>query len=868
MMLVLNKRTLNTFSVEIINDEGEPVHQSLLNRFKDKDIRWLCKVWGESVTTVTQKANEICESELDSDYEPQVIDFNPDADLIKSIVSGTEVIHEQQVTADPITIRVRALDQLSSHSVNFTDSDTGTALQRAFQETWTHANDPSNEFLIEWSDVSKLSCLDIDYHSLDMDSRPTAEELDSVISAVEPQPFCWHPSHGKGAKLYYVNQPGYTAKELASVAGISYLEKDATATFEIVKSSRHPCYNRKRDNICGITFDKIKFIHGNSNLSNIKAKLTSEVEPDTIAAWLYERGYSIGSTLPHTHCPIDPTEDIKDNVYVGDKGLFCHRCFAKGYGSTAGFTSYANLIGCSDNRLTTMVRNFCHLEHARVVLENIYPNIAIKVLEDVYRVMLKVLHSVDDPRIQLAMRSGTGYIRTLGQWVSISGDSTLSHGVKDYVHSLPATMYVKKTGKDAGNLAPDVARLTAFQNDGNLEDYGYPDISFIRGCKIYGHFNAYPQSEVVKVISRREFSSVKPKYITPSLRMPIEEAWQLLDSEFPGINRNYVKLLICSKGASEGRLAQCPFLLISGPSSAGKSTTAHIAAGICGDKADEPIWNPNTERFRQSLMDSAKHSGFVCVNEVFKYADNAKLNYIQAIDPMLSLTEDSRSHVLYIGSVPFGRLPVFVLTDINIPPEVVQDKQISRRFQFYRLESEANWTDSLVNRQIRPHQFRLISHEHTAAADSILSDVIDTYFQVPQPLSHIAEQLQICTLQNYAEDVDRTKDLLQDFYNAVIAGPYTSGTHARRYKPEQGWKVIDRMCNSPLLDLWNEVCDGQEPDKWNRSRKIDSQDWSKLLGLPFPIMVEYRSLKCSAVYIRFRSSGSPNSITWMNGVAV
>lgn len=135
--------------------------------------------------------------------------------------------------------------------------------------------------------------------------------------------------------------------------------------------------------------------------------------------------------------------------------------------------------------------------------------------------------------------------------------------------------------------------------------------------------------------------------------------------------------MIAAKGASEGRLAQCPFLIITGVSSAGKSTTVHTAAEVCGDKADEPIFYPDVQRFRGSLMDAAKTRGFVCVNEVFKMSDRAKLAPTQALDPTLSLTEDSRSHVLYVGSVPFRRLPVFVLTDINCSAEIMQDFQLA-----------------------------------------------------------------------------------------------------------------------------------------------------------------------------------------------
>lgn len=858
MQLVFTRRTTNTASIEVIDDEGQPQHQCLLNRFKDKDIRWLAKLWGESVPIATCKLNEVCETESEEPFD--VIEFTPADGVIEAIVSGTVVETPETVVVEPITLRVRELSQLQSHSATFSDTDVAACLRTTFEDTWNHCDDTSLEFLIEWNDTGRLCCLDVDYHSIDLEHRPKVYELAELVSQVRPLPFCWHVSHGRGAKLYYISSPGYTAKELASIAGISYLSLDASATFDLIKSTRHPCYARKRDGAVPPIEDTtgIVYLYGNSDLTCVKRLLISELEPDVINEWLEERGYVMGSTLLHSECPIDPTPDHKANVYIGDKGFFCHRCYARGLRN--GFVSYGELIGSIDNRIALMVKNFCHLEHARVVLSNIYPNVPIKILEDIYRVMLKITHPQDDPRINIAMKSGTGYIRISGMFVSADGSSALANGLPAFVNSLPATKFVSH--EDEGALIPDISRTTAFLNDGDLSEYGYPDITFLRGCRIFGQFNRV--DELVKVVTRKEFHTCLPKYVDISTRMPEKESWEILESEFPGINRNYVKLLIATKGASEGRLCQCPFLLVNGPSGAGKSTTVHIAAGICGDKADEPIWNQNSERFRQALMDGVRNSGFICVNEVFKYADKAKVSYTQALDPMLSLTEDSRSHVLYVGSVPFGRLPVFVLTDINIPPEIIADRQLARRFNFFRLDNENFWTDTLVHRRIRPHQFRLISPLHNAAADAILSNVIDTYFLEPTSLAHIVADLS--GPDEYTEDVARSKSTLLEFYQAVCAAPPLSGQHTKRYPANGGWKLIDRMCEGQLLSLWGELADGVEPDKWPRSRQIDSVDWSKIVGVRKPIVCEYRSFRGNTIYIRFRSSDSAKQPSWINGL--
>jgi hypothetical protein len=860
VILVFNKRSEYNVALEIADDEGNTQFQILVNRFKIKDAQFLAKLWGTEVPKVVDVLNRVCDGE-----EVEPVEFSPDPALIESMLGDTvETAPTETVSTDSFSVFVREQSQPRKHASAYTDVEPGEALRRAFTETPLELTEP----LIEWHDRNVLCCMDVDYHTIPDAERLSPEQCERLVAAIRPQPFAWHPSHAGGCKLYYLAKPGFTATELASVAGIHWLQLDRRATFDLIKSTRHPSFVRLRDNkpaVC--TPDNITYTYGSSDLVPVRRLLTATLDFEEVSEFLAERGWTLGQMLPHSNCQIDPTGDTpsdKENVYVGEQGLFCHRCSARGYQN--GFTSYVSMIGGHDSKLTTMVRNFCHFEHAGIILSNLYPAISQKILQEVYRVMLKIVHQPDDPRIPLAMNAGKGWIRSRGTWVSVDGETVLADAQNVFVNSLPATRYPASDGDGECKLVSDVPKTVAFMNAGNLEHLGYPDIDFIRGCKIYGQFLPYRQDENIKVIIRREFRNTVPTYVAPSARMPIEEAWQLLESEFKGIERNYVKLLICAKGASEGRLAQCPFLLVNGPSGAGKSTTVHIAAGICGDKAEEPIWVKHIDRFRQSLMDSARDSGFICINEIFKYAEASHTSYTQALDPMLSLTEDSRSHVLYVGSVPFGRLPVFVVTDVNTPPEVQADIQLARRFTFFELSNRNYWEDNIVAKGIRPHEFRKISYEHNAAADSILSDIIDTFFKEPTPLAHMARQLQSGVLSDYTEDVDRKSDRLLQFYNEAIKAPLLTGSHAQRYTPAMGWKLISRAELSPLIELWGDICDGEEPERWVRSRAVAAADWQKVIGTKFPVLCEIRPYRTNIVYVRFRSKDSTRTPKWINGV--
>lgn len=861
-VLAFSRQSKNTVSIEVINDEGEPQAQVLINRFKQKDVEWLLKLWPVSQTQALAKLNHICIDYDTSNHESEVEEVDLTQDIIDSITAPEPVVEK----AAPFVCHVHNINQLKQHGRAYSNESVEHAFRDALTQTLL---EPTNtEPLIAWTDIEKLCCLDVDYH--DCDIKPTYEELNEILSRVRPQPLAFHMSHGNGAKLYYLSSPAYSANELAAIAGISWLANDPRATFDLIKATRHPCYGRSNDNAeppCK-SIDEIAFLYGQSDVSAIRKVLLADVEYSDVEDWLTTKGWVFGQVLPHSSCPIQPTDDSKENVLIGEKGIFCHRCKAKGYGgSTPGFISYAQLVGTVDNRITTMVKNFCHLEHARVILSNVFKSVPLNTLTDIYRVMLKIVHGSEDPRIPMAMTAGKGFVRTRGIWVTADGGEVLDTGTDKFVRSLPGTKFVSKNEKTSGQLFTDVNKEVAYLNKGDITDSGYPDISFLRGCRIYGQFLPYRDSENIKVIIRPEFRNCVPQYLPAHKRMPSTDAWGFLEQEFRGIDRGYVKLLIAAKGASEGRLAQCPFMMVTGVSGAGKSTTVHIAAGICGDKADEPIFHPYPDRFRQGLMDAARNSGFVCVNEIFKGASDAKMEPVSALNPMLSLTEDSRSHVLYVGSVPFGRLPVFVLTDIKIPEQVEQDAQIARRFIFYRLPTSNNWQDNIVAKGIRPHEFRLLSYEHNSAADSILSEVIDEFFQEPIPLYQIAERLQGGQSDSSAiVERDRTQERMRQLYDLVCNAPAMTDKNPFGYTATQGWKLIDRSKSSELIDVWNDLCDGIEPKMWCQSRSIDSTDWTKILGTEHVVTCEAKAHKSMThVAIRFRSNDSARKPWWVNG---
>lgn len=853
-MLISVKRDKNSsyrVIVELIDNTGGIMAiPRQVSRFDADDVKWMQSLGSDDLSTFTQvnaELLEICSGEEgERGYEVE-------EDRVPKYLTESNT----EETAPYFTCILRDLEQPKHSAIEIVDKSPELAFKCAL-EYETELREP----VIEWTDTKAFICLDIDYHELPFALRPTEAELVTVVRKLSPLPYCWHMSHGRGAKLYYASKPGFTAEELASVAALMWVTLDPRATFDIIRSTRHPLYRRTRDSLpapCK-TFDGIKFTHGCGDVSALKRLMSGELSDEDTTEFLQSRGWTIGQTLPHSECPINPSDETKQTVFIGDAGVYCHKCAAKGLGSSrAGFVGFNVLAGSGkfDGRLYRVVRNFVHLEHASVILSTLYPSLPPRLLHTTYRVLLKCIHGHDDPRIGMAMYSGKGFIRVRGQWVSSDGEHVLAKNLAMFVKSLPAVLTPRED-----ELGINVPAFTAFQNSNDLTEYGYEDISLIRGCKIYGQF--LPTPDVTKVIVRREFKDHTPQYAPLSKRMDSTDAWGLLEEAFPGIDKDYVRLLIASKGSSEGRLSQCPYLLIAGPSGSGKSTTVQIAAGICGDKSSEPIFVPNIERFRQSMMDSARESGFVLVNEIFKHAKQYRLTPTQALDPMLSMTEDSRSHVMYVGSVPFGRLPVFILTDISIPPEVEQDLQLSRRFTYYRLKDRNYWSDTFVQKRIRPHEFRLISADHNSAADAILSEVIDRWFRVPTALEDIAASLGMQTLQIHNEEIENTGDKLRLLYEEVCKAPPLFGADAQRYQGA-GWKRVDRITDSRIRALYEEFCDGLSAEQWGNSRLLQSEDWKRRLGLKLSILCEIKHYRGQIVYIRFRSTDSARRPEWVNG---
>lgn len=878
MQVILTRKSNKQAVLEIFEDDNEAKEPGLIferqiTRYNEKDQAFLISNCGLDQKEAVGILRRLFDTQPEGDEEivSELEASRLSVHFVRSLQLGATPSPQDSDGGFPsesshLNIYVRSINAPRSTAQQYCDPIASEALKQAFNFTRDGV-----EPVLEWNDTRSLCVLDVDYHDKPLEERPTVEAIEDIVRRVEPKPFCWHPSHAGGAKLYYVYSPGYSAEELASIAAFSWSNIDCSATFDFGKSSRHPGFPRevdKRPAPCPP--EKIKYLYGKADISPIKRMLSSELTFEEVQTVLEDKGWTIGQYLDHSQCPITPSDTGRNNVYIGEHGVYCHSCNARGIGPNPkrpGFLSYAHFVRRVDNRVSSMCRHFCHFEHASVVLSALYPQLPPKTLKGIYRVMMKIMHSPDDPRISLAMQRGEGYVRSNGAWTTTDGLSAISQNLVQFVRNLPAVMVPNEEG-----FGINVSRFTAMVNTGDLEEHGYPNIDFLRGAKVYGQFLPTRGTDIQKCVIHKSLRSSPPQYLPKTKRQPLREYAAIFEEEFPGLELDYLRLLIAAKGVSEGSLSQCPFLLINGPSGSGKSTAVHIAAGICGDKAEEPIFLPDIMRFRASLMDSARETSFIVINEIFKLAKDYRLNPIQALNSMLALTPDSRSHVLYVGSVPFGRLPAFVLTDIDTPGDVLSDVQIARRFVTYSLQRKNAWEDTFTQRGIRAHEFRLISHTHALTCDSILSDVIDEFFTTPMSLKTIAQSLGGERMGESSEVADIRLDTLRILYKLICEAPPVSGSDAVRYRPEYGWKVITKGDQTELARVWQELL--IDPENWGESRIASSTDWSELLGIELPERSDGKrrgiKLVCNAyqrnrVYVRFMNGDAKKVPNWVNG---
>lgn len=763
----------------------------------------------------------------------QVLPTEPVTVNLDALVPANQTQHITVV--DPITITVRGRIQSNEQGQSFNHTEP----QSLVRDLLTHKPVAVSEPLLTWSDPTRLAVLDIDYHH---GYVPPAAHLELWAMQTQPAPFAYHISHGGGVKMYYAQQDHLDANELAAAAAIHWRMHEPMGETEICTSSRHPLYPRGSQS-CG----PVRFLTQTTDIPAVAEWLKQDVADEQVDAWLSEAGFERGQRYTHDRCLIEPYATASDTpVFAGDLGIHCFVCAAKGrslgYGRKPGFVSYTQVFRGSDTTIRNLVRNFCHWEHARHILKA-HVKVSYEMMKLGYSALMKIWHG-NDERIPSVFQAGNNMLRFDGRWVSADGATTYSRNITAMIASLPATQFMTDKGAKS-----NLATVQEMNEPGDLSHRGYPSITPVRGCLLYGvhHINSsvpYPLA-----LPNPIYKNCPPTYYRPDNRPSAEEAYGFLSAVYPGIDLALVKVLVAMKGAIESGHADNPYIFITGPSGAGKSNTAKIVAALLGDHCAEPQIQPNIERFRQAVMSANEEGGFVALNEFLKFADMHGLSPINACNPILNLTEDSMSHKPYVGAVKLGRPPVLILTDTSTPASLGLDRQISRRLFYHHLgQGRTNWRETTSKMGIP--SWPALRQKFPKECDYIYSHLVDELFTDDIGLTELASRLGIYRLEaaDYT-DGDPDTDLVELYEAVCNAPPLTE--QQKHQKPGKGWVAIKQSDTHKLREAWETVADGNVPPMWFESRRCSEADWSKVLQCQPGVSFDYVR-KFGTLYVRFR----------------
>lgn len=678
---------------------------------------------------------------------------------------------------------------------------------------------------IEWDATSGVCALDADF-------EPDLTDARAFCMTVEPAPLAWWISRSGGLRLIYAAEQGWPADELAAAGSVALLRRFPLAKIELLHRTRRPPGSELNWRVPTTDVAAIKSMGGTTSLTD-----------EDVQAWLISRGFEPGQRYPHDRCPVNPDASRAAGnagpVLIFEDHVFCHICAADGicHGSkTPGYFPYAKLCGTVEQSLVRICASgFSHWGHARHVMGRILDNEQVARLA--YSAVLRSSHGPHDPRLKTAFTAGepTGLVRFDGYWATKTGQPVTLDRSSPILAALPAAQFL-----DGEEIKPSRERMEWLAQTIDIAALGYPPLMPVWGFQLTRH-QELPPNRIYTVLDRVKLpADRKPKYVPSGRRMPILDAWKLLETAYPLVNQRAVTLLLAAKGCSEARSGLPPMVFLTGPTGSGKTATVHLAAAIAGDKVSSVQFTPSTERLRAAILDAKSECSFAYFDEYLKLARSSKTGATEAMEVLLGFTPESRSHMLYVGSVPLGELPAFIWADTTLPAEILGHSQIGRRVHHVHMEESLAWEESLRASGVgRPDGIRQAgSAAMIAAANAILSYVVDEYFP-PGPLTDfavVAEQLGFKRLRD-SDHASEQIESIKKFFELTCAAPALVPPESQRW-PGLGYKLIDITRDGPLQDAWMLLCDAK--DQMN-SRALEETDLKRALALKYPARFDRRT---------------------------
>jgi hypothetical protein len=714
--------------------------------------------------------------------------------------------------------------------------------------------DPPTDPVIEWDDVGSCCALDVDFHG-ERSNPERAADLAKFALTLTPPPDHWWITRSDGLRCVYTPRQHFTAEDLAAVAALEIIRRFPEAAIELNKRTRFPPDGKPRGGVSGTqaSVDALRRLAGEYTSGDAE-----------FAEWLAARDMVPGQRYPHTACPANPGARAEHNaapVVVHEDHVYCYICAADGicHGSrTPGYFPAGRLCGEYEQGLFgLLVEHLTHWEHARLVVSRMFDGRPEALCRALYRAALRRRHG-DDPRVVRVFTAGINLVRHEGFWADVNGEPVgFRAAMPAQLAELPAAM----VADTEGNVGTSARAVEWLLHTGDISRYGYPPVVPVFGSQVSARIP--PEgSKIYTVVHAPDLRGDadrwrRPRYVARSARHP--DPWSVIERAYPGVRRDVIRLLIAAKGCTEAGAGLPPMLFFAGPTGAGKSASVKLAAAICGDRAVDVTYSTDTERVRAGLLTAKRAATFVLFDEFLKGAARAGRDPVSAMELLLNFTPDSVSHMLYVGPVPMGRLPVCCWSDTTIPPGVLEHAQLGRRLCVVRLHSRMAWERTQTDAGVmQPDLLRTRGpREFIDAANAILSDVMDEFFRERAPIfREVARELGFPFMEECDVASERNESL-RAFFGLLRKAPPSSYP---RWK-DVSWKHIDlNRDGDPLVQAWRVLCD---PKPQTASRVIDETDLQSVLGLRVPARLEKRSNGANLV-VRLASAQEQDGRTLYN----
>ncbi|VTT98865.1 unnamed protein product [Gemmataceae bacterium] len=736
----------------------------------------------------------------------------------------------------------------------FEHTDPREALRAALANTT--CTQPAPEIIADGTD--DVAFLDIDAHDAARRPDEVRFEMAAARLARETGADAHWRTHGGGTRLVFTRRDRLTAGELAAVARVHARRLlrglHGVTGIEIKSTSAHPAYPRATPGGELRCSAPVWLTPADVNLRAIAADLLgapSEADPEAAAECREERGWTLGGRYQHPECPFDPSPSGHDAVeasrpvVVLDEGVWCHKC--------ARFTPYAQLVEPEKRRpgkdcpLRQCVRGMAHFTHARHVLAHHAGVTNERDARLLYGALLKLWHlygprELDDLQTEATLKlindAATCNVPVVWVagcgWVSSNtGNPARPESVTKLLPTLPAVKYVGDEG-EVGTSARTLAALLS-DDDAAAAAAGYPPLRPIRGVDFFGQVGDpdVPGTPFVLAPGRTPF-----KYRRREERERVEHvgcsAWELVERQFPGINRGYLKLCIAGPGYTQrAGITENVAVNVTGVSGSGKTTTAELGADMAGVTCTSAKLKADEDKLARAAATAA--GGVLVLDEVAK----AGLSGDELLSRLQSIKVGAEYHALYRGSARLTAVPFVVLADTQMPRVVQEEIQLRRRLVGVALgagrvtgKAAPDWNSTSGGvtgwRERGPLRYSLPGLG-AMIADCVVSEVVDEVRALGPGATFVdyARTLGFGLLSDAtADEVDHDAPF-RALFDAVLA---TDPVKDSKKFQGKGWVVFDPDDGSKVAAAWRE-CASSEGFSGPKPQLITGRQWGVTTGV-------------------------------------